>query len=106
MDKEKVKDLSEAPREKAEQPGTIKQGTEFTFMNKRVKVHQIDLPRLTLQLIWTKKRTGFHPSLRGQILEFGGHSFFVKAVSGKRLYLLLVEVTEKETTEESTESNE
>lgn len=84
-----------------EQPETLKVGVEFSLTGIPVIVHQIDLPRLTLKM----KNPGseWNPANTGNIIQFGGHHFLIKAATGKRLYLLLVELEE---TEEQPETEE
>lgn len=84
--------------DKGVQPAVLKQGVQFKLLDAMVMVKHIDLPRLTLQLV--NKKQAFNPKYRGHILEFGGHDFLVKAVSGSRLYLILVDVKTKESADE------
>jgi len=80
-------DVENAPQ--PEEQTTIKKGSTFKLNKTPVIVHQIDLPRLTLD---TTDKSTWNPALRSEVIQVEEYHFLVKATAGKRLYLINVQV--------------
>lgn len=68
-------------------------GQQVTALGALCIVKAADFPRLILQLDNSrKKRPQWSGAIRERIVDIGGDKYFVKSVSGARLYLVQVDI--------------
>jgi len=72
---------------------TLKVGSTVTFKEATATVRAMDLPRMTLEFKGHRKQS-WNKEWMGQVIEIAGYSFFVKAIAGKRMYLIKVKIEE------------